>query len=376
MSYSRSTRKRQRSPSPQSQREQKTRGLQRVVSYDHRYKVSDSGSQRQRWSTPSPLPKDNLKYSYSQIYDYDYVSPIAEGAYGAVFLGIDKRNSRKVAIKKLKLTQADEDTKLYEREIDLLMECDHPNVVKLIELATNKKGDKFLIFDFVDYDLKQILNSDPHQLTCGVSKYLLCQLISALEYLHSKNILHRDIKPRNILVASDGTLVLADLGSSRYFLRGAFLTPGMVTLRYRSPDVLLGGDKYDTSADMWSVGCLFAELLNCKPLFEGITELEILDNFCTILGTPDNTSLPGFSQLPGAKRTRLPQQPVCHLKQLFPLLSDLGFDLLSRFLTYDPAVRISASDAKNHAYFNEDPLPDHTYRPSVEIVYQSPVGTF
>ncbi|KAK0588163.1 hypothetical protein LWI29_035270 [Acer saccharum] len=186
-----------------------------------------------------------------------------------------------------------------------------------------------------------------------------------VKYLHDNWVLHRDLKTSNLLVNNQGKLKVCDFGMSRQY--GSPLKPYtslVVTLWYRAPELLLGMKKYSTAVDMWSVGCIMAELLAKKPLFNGKTEADQIDKIFKTLGTPTETIWPGFSELPGAK-AQFVKQPYNLLRKRFPaasftgspVLSELGFDLLNKLLSYDPEMRITVDDALNHDWFREVPLP-------------------
>ena len=135
----------------------------------------------------------------------------------------------------------------------------------------------------------------------------------------------------------------------------------VVTLWYRAPDVLMGSRKYSTPLDIWSVGCVFAEMVNGTPLFTGTSEESQIDTIFRHLGTPDEVSFPGMSELPEGKRTDLPSYPTPdNLQHLVPNLDPVGLDLIQQMLVYDPAQRITAQDARRHAYFNS--LPENIKR--------------
>lgn len=177
--------------------------------------------------------------------------------------------------------------------------------------------------------------------------------------------LNRDLKTSNILLNNRGELKICDFGLSRQY--GSPLKPYtqlVVTLWYRAPELLLGATEYSTAIDMWSMGCIMAELLTKKPLFDGKRDIDQLSKIFKMLGTPNEDIWPGYSKLPGAK-AKFPKQPYNKLREKFPAvsftggltLSEAGFDLLNRMLTYDPETRISAEAALKHEWFREAPLP-------------------
>jgi len=158
------------------------------------------------------------------------VRHVNQGVFGSVFLA--KQDGKDVAVKKLLLSESDEKHGNYKREIHALLECDHPNVIKLIETATNSRNEKFLIMDFCKYDLRKLLRIYP-RLDTPLIKNFMKQILEGLNYLHSKNIIHRDLKSENLLINAEGVVKIGDLGSSRKWTSYGQFSPNMVTLRYR-----------------------------------------------------------------------------------------------------------------------------------------------
>lgn len=208
-----------------------------------------------------------------------------------------------MAIKKIRLESEDEgipSTAI--REIALLKELQHPNIVRLVNvLHTDRK--LTLVFEFLENDLKKLM--DIKAATGGLSerevKSYLYQLLNGIQKCHNHKILHRDLKPQNLLV-SDGILKLADFGLARAFgIPVKNFTHEVVTLWYRAPDILMGSKTYSTSVDIWSVGCIFAEMVNGVPLFRGQNEDDQLIQIFKGMGTPDPALWPGVRDLTGYK---------------------------------------------------------------------------
>ena len=185
-----------------------------------------------------------------------------------------------------------------------------------------------------------------------VKKFTL-QLIQGVHYCHAHRIIHRDLKPQNLLIDQEGNLKLADFGLARAFgvpLRN--YTHEIVTLWYRAPEVLLGSRHYSTGVDMWSVGCIFAEMALRKPLFPGDSEIDEIFKIFKTLGTPGESVWPGVTQLPDYKAT-FPQWRKKPLRTVVPTLDAAGSDLLRDLLVYNPADRISAKRALTSPYFSD-----------------------
>ncbi|PFX20624.1 cyclin-dependent kinase 1-like [Stylophora pistillata] len=292
---------------------------------------------------------DDLKMS-----EFSKIEKIGEGTYGVVYKGRNNRTNKLVALKKIRLELADEGIpSTAVREISLLKELNgHPNVVSL-EHVLHEDSKLYLVFEFLLCDLKKHLDSTKGPLDHILIKSYLYQITNALYFCHSRRILHRDLKPQNLLIDEHGLIKLADFGLGRGFgIPVRAYTHEVVTLWYRAPEVLLGGQRYACPIDIWSVGCIFAEMVTKKPLFHGDSEIDQLFRIFRILGTPTEQNWPGVSQLPDYKQN-FPRWSGEGLRKVVPQLDNNGLDLLEKMLKYDPAKRISAKEALDHPFFND-----------------------
>ena len=213
--------------------------------------------------------------------------------------------------------------------------------------------------DFIDHDLRALMDEMSKPFELSEVKTLLKQLLSAMVTMHDRWIIHRDLKTSNLLLSNRGELKVADFGLARKLgepVRGK-LTPVVVTLWYRAPEVLLGAPEYGWEVDVWAAGCIFAELLQGKPLFAGKTEPEQIHLVYSLLGQPTERSWPSYAKLPHAAKIAPVNQTSNLLRQHFPSLSPNGLALLDAMLTCDPKRRPSAAQCLKHPFFSEMPFP-------------------
>jgi len=189
---------------------------------------------------------------------------------------------------------------------------------------------------------------------CLFQQKYLYQMLSGIAYCHSHRVLHRDLKPQNLLIdRATNTLKLADFGLARAFgIPVRQYTHEVITLWYRAPEILLGSKQYSTPVDLWSIGCIFAEMAAQKPLFPGDSEIDELFKIFQVLGTPTPEAYPEVTQLPDFNDL-FPKWPRRDLREMVPMLCPAGIDLLGKLLDYVPARRISAKAAMDHEYFDE-----------------------
>ena len=293
-------------------------------------------------------------YDYKeQLEKYTKVEKVGEGTYGVVYKCKVKDTNDFVALKKIRLENEDEgipSTSI--REISILKQLRHPNIVYLIDLIHGEKK-LYLVFEFMDHDLKKFLDINNGPLTPELVKSYLYQILIAINFCHSKRILHRDLKPQNLLIDKDGIIKVADFGLARSFgIPIKTLTHEILTLWYRAPEILLGQKEYSTPVDMWSIGLIFYEMAHRKPLFAGDCEIDQIFKIFQMFGTPNEKTWPGVTKLPEFKLT-FPQFKGKGINAYNRNIDPIGLDLLSKMIQQDPCKRISAKQALQHPYFND-----------------------
>lgn len=287
---------------------------------------------------------------------------MGQGTYGIVYRVRDKRSKKEYALKKVKV-----DRDLFRdgfpiaclREISILKSCNNENVVKLKEVVVGEQLEKiYLVLEYCEHDLASLIDNLEKPFSESEVKCIMLQLLKGLEYLHLNFIIHRDIKVSNLLLNNVGCLKIADFGLARtYSVPSRPMTPGLVTLWYRPPELLLGATVQTTAIDCWAAGCIMGELLAHKPLMPGTSEVGQLDMIVDLLGTPSESIWPGFSKLPACQNFTLKHQPYNNLKTKFPLLSAAGLRLLQFLFMFNPQRRATASECLQSSYFKEPPLP-------------------
>lgn len=290
------------------------------------------------------------------------------GAFGVVWSVIDPRDGRKVALKRIPRVFHNPITaKRVYREVKMLSMLHHDNIVTLVDVVKSDNYSNFdevyLIFELMQTDLHKIIVS-PQSLSTDHVKIFLYQILRGLRYLHSAGIVHRDIKPGNMLVNSNCLLKICDFGLARMDdpKNQAQLTTEVVTQYYRSPELLMETSRYSYAVDMWSVGCTFAELLSRRILFPAQGPLEQLELIVNLTGTPSVEDLenchPEACCFVLSFRPRRPN--LAFFYSLSPDVSSAAVDLISSMLCFNPKARITAEEALNHSYLEEARLRYHS----------------
>ncbi|CDF35311.1 Cyclin-dependent kinase B2-2, CDKB2-2 [Chondrus crispus] len=296
--------------------------------------------------------------------NYRRTELLGQGTYGKVYKAHHLQTGRVVALKKTILSSDDEGVPATTlREVSILRSLDSPYVVKLEEVVhtESRTGTPilFLVFEFLDHDLKQFMTSKYGKgagIEPALAKEFCFQILLGLRYCHASSIMHRDLKPQNLLIdAQTCTIKLADFGLGRvYSFPVGKYTHEVVTLWYRAPEILLGTKQYSTGVDMWSVGCILAEMIVGRPLFTGESEIEQLLSIFRLLGTPTADTWHGVGEL--RDWHEYPNWRAQDLVTAVPALAALGKDGLELFASMvqlAPKKRISALDALNSPYFDD-----------------------
>nr|CAD1834284.1 unnamed protein product [Ananas comosus var. bracteatus] len=306
-------------------------------------------------------PEMDFFSEYGDANRYKIQEVIGKGSYGVVCSAIDTHTGEKVAIKKIHdIFEHISDAARILREIKLLRLLRHPDIVEIkhIMLPPSRRDfkDIYVVFELMESDLHQVIKAND-DLTKEHYQFFLYQLLRALKYIHTANVYHRDLKPKNILANANCKLKICDFGLARVAFNDTpttiFWTDYVATRWYRAPE-LCGSffSKYTPAIDIWSIGCIFAEVLTGKPLFPGKNVVHQLDLMTDLLGTP---SLDTISRVRNEKARRYlssmrKKQPI-PFSQKFPNADPLALKLLERLLAFDPKDRPTAEEALADPYF-------------------------
>ncbi|KAI4341518.1 hypothetical protein MLD38_026231 [Melastoma candidum] len=281
---------------------------------------------------------------------------LGEGTYGVVYRAIDTKTGQVVAIKKIRIGKQKEGVNFTAlREIKLLKELKDPHIIELID-AFPHKGNLHLVFEFMETDLEAVIRDRNIFLSPADIKSYLQMTLKGLAVCHKKWVLHRDMKPNNLLIGSNGQLKLADFGLARIFGSPDRRFTHQVFARwYRSPELLFGAKQYGPAVDVWAAGCIFAELLLRRPFLQGQSDIDQLGKIFAAFGTPTTAQWQDMLFLPDYVEYQYVPAPP--LRSLFPMASDDALDLLAKMFIYDPKNRITVQQALDHRYFTSAPFP-------------------
>ncbi len=289
---------------------------------------------------------------------YEVLGVVGEGAYGIVYKCINKETKEIVAIKKFKESEDEIVQKTMKRELTMLKKVSNKNIVEFKEAYLHKKN-LFLVFEFVDRNLLEVLEQYPNGLDPELIKYFVFQMIKACQYLHNKNIIHRDIKPENLLIDNKNNLKVCDFGFARdielneYNNNKEIMTDYVATRWYRAPELLITGGIYGPAVDYWAIGCIMGELVDGNPLFPGDNEIDQVDCIQKILGNLPEYLIEMYYENPvyNQNELKMVDEPEGLESRYGEKLSEDAIDFMKGLLELDYNKRLNKDNVFEHKYF-------------------------
>nr|XP_045004423.1 cyclin-dependent kinase 15 isoform X1 [Jaculus jaculus]XP_045004424.1 cyclin-dependent kinase 15 isoform X1 [Jaculus jaculus]XP_045004425.1 cyclin-dependent kinase 15 isoform X1 [Jaculus jaculus] len=322
---------------------------------------SNSGSFQEEDQRPGFPWRKSLPFGAAS--SYLNLEKLGEGSYATVYKGISRINGQLVALKVISMNTEEGAPFTAIREASLLKVLKHANIVLLHDIVHTKETLMF-VFEYMHTDLAQYMSQHPGGLHPHNVRLFMFQLLRGLAYIHHQHVLHRDLKPQNLLISHLGELKLADFGLARAkSIPSQTYSSEVVTLWYRPPDALLGATEYSSELDIWGAGCIFIEMLQGQPLFPGVSSiLEQLEKIWEVLGVPTEDTWPGVSKLPNYNPEWFLFSKPQSLGIVWNRLDGVpeAEDLASQMLKGFPKDRVSAQEALVHAYFSA--LPSELYQ--------------
>ena len=284
---------------------------------------------------------------------YEVIGIVGEGAYGIVYKCKNKETGKYVAIKKFKEIGDDLIKKTMKRELKMLQRLHHPNIVEFQD-AFKRKGNLFLVFEFVDKNLLELIEENPKGLDPNIIKTIIYQLCKAIKYLHGQKIIHRDIKPENLLIAKNNETKLCDFGFARLISGNSEkLTDYVATRWYRAPELLISQGEYGPEVDYWAIGCIMGELVDGNPLFPGENELDQIHCIQKVLGNLTEKQQETFYSNPIYQGKNLLNitKPETLERKYFGKLNKQAINFLKGLLELEPKKRLNENNVFQHPYF-------------------------
>lgn len=304
---------------------------------------------------------------------YEYIKKVGSGAYGIVVAALDRRTNTKVAIKKFPNAFDDLiDAKRILREIKLLGFFEHENMISLLDVmlppARTGYPDIYIVTDLMETDLHRVIYSR-QDLSDEHIQYFMYQIMRGILFMHSANVIHRDLKPSNLLLNKNCDLKICDLGLARgYDRETANLTEYVVTRWYRAPEVILSSSEYSQQIDVWSIGCIFSELIGRAPLFPGEDYLDQVQRVIGVLGTPSSEDMHFISNAAARRYIhKLPRREKMKWSSIYPKANPVALDLLDKMLVFNPHKRWTVKQCMGHAYFRD--LHNPAEEPTSEVPF-------
>ncbi|OQO01780.1 Mitogen-activated protein kinase [Cryoendolithus antarcticus] len=324
-------------------------------------------------SRATPQQSGSRKISFNVSEQYDIQDVVGEGAYGVVCSALHKPSQQKVAIKKI--TPFDHSMFCLRtlREMKLLRYFNHENIISILDIQKPRNYESFsevyLIQELMETDMHRVIRTQ--ELSDDHCQYFIYQTLRGLKAMHSANVLHRDLKPSNLLLNANCDLKVCDFGLARSAAstedNQGFMTEYVATRWYRAPEIMLTFKEYTKAIDVWSVGCILAEMLSGKPLFPGKDYHHQLTLILDVLGTPTMEDYYGIKSRRAREYIRsLPFKKKIPWKVMFPKTSDLALDLLEKLLAFNPVKRITVEEALKHPYL--EPYHDPEDEPTAEPI--------